>query len=90
MYRPALAAEPKPGAYHVSGIHPQLPSTSEEVYILDIGAKMGLVDMGSPRVALWYPGRAWSVALTGLYRPLPLLGEEETYRGLGPFVHVKV
>lgn len=87
MYRSALATEPKPGACDVSGIHPQLPS-SEEVYILDVWAKMGLADLGSPGVALWHPGRACSLALTGLYSPLPLACGEETYRGLVPFVHV--
>lgn len=72
-------------ACRVSGfIHPQSPS-SEEVYTLDLWAKVGLVDMG---VLGWHPGRGWFIALTGLYSPLPLTCEEGTYRGLVPFVHV--
>lgn len=52
MHRPALATEPKPGACHVSGTQPELLS-SEKTYILDVWPKLGLVDMGSPRMALF-------------------------------------
>ena len=76
-------------AFHMAAvflgfIYPQFPSC-EEVYILDIWPKWGWLARG---VLGWHPGREWSVALTGLYSPLPLTCEEEAYRGLVPILHV--